>query len=63
MKKRGHVANWLSNLSVATMVIGMFQTVDFIPDLSKTNSKWVALGFGIVLFLISYAVAKKEDRS
>lgn len=61
MKKRKHVANWLSNLSVATIVVGMFQTVDFIPDLPSTRAKWVALVVGVALFLLSYAVAKRED--
>ena len=61
MKKRKHVANWLSNLSVAMIVVGMFQTVDFIPNLPSSHAKWLALGFGIALFLVSYAVARRED--
>lgn len=60
MKKRNHVANWLSNLSVAMIVVGMFQTVDFIPDLSNSHSKWVALAVGLVLFVTSYLL-KRED--
>ena len=61
MKKRKHVANWLSNLSVAMIVVGMFQTVDFIPNLSSAHAKWVAFGFGIALFLASYVLAQRED--
>jgi len=33
MKKKHHIANWLSNLSVATIAIGAFQTVELIPEL------------------------------
>ena len=61
MKKRKHVANWLSNLSVAMIVVGMFQTVDFIPNLSNAYAKWIAMSVGLVLFILSYAVAKRED--
>lgn len=60
MKKRNHVANWLSNLSVGTIAVGAFQTVNLIPQISGESSKWIALVVGLVLFGISYFL-KEED--
>ena len=59
MRKRNHVANLLSNLSVATIAIGDFQTVDLLPQLAP-HTKWVVLGIGLVEFFLSYVLAKEE---
>jgi len=59
MKKKHHIANWLSNLSVATIAIGAFQTVELIPEL-EPHTKWVVLGIGLIEFFLSYLLAKEE---
>lgn len=62
---RRTTAAWLSNLSVATIVIGLFQKVSSGIQILDNISPWWILLLGIVEFVIANILGKldaKEDK-
>ena len=53
-----HIANWLSNISVATLVLAMFQSAD--TSLFGEHSQFAALAVSAGSFLCSILVLPKE---
>lgn len=59
MKK--HIASWLSNMSVATFVLAMFQASDT-SMLFGQYTQYAALACSVLGFILSLcALPKKED--
>ena len=57
--RRKHIANWLSNLSVAVVAIGAFQVIDVFSEYGyKANIAVLLVGLGI--FFFSFLLAKGE---
>ena len=56
MKK--HIANWLSNMSVATAVLALFQAVD--TCLFGEYAQFIALAVSALTFACSLFVLPKE---
>lgn len=58
--KRKHIANWLSNMSVGTFIVGAFQQVDQFQFLGE-NTQPAIIGMAIIEFVASILFAKQED--
>ncbi|WP_446424198.1 hypothetical protein [Mailhella sp.] len=57
--KRNHIANWLSNMSVGTFVVGAFQAVEQVSSLGP-DTKWYIMTLAIGEFLLSLLLAKED---
>ncbi len=56
--KRKHVANWLSNMSVGTFIVGAFQHVEQFQFLGD-NTQTIVIGMAAVELVASIILAKE----
>ena len=56
---REHIASWLSNMSVATFVLGLFQASEK-SKLFGAYASYVALALSLVAFVGSLIVLQKK---
>lgn len=53
MRKKRYVSNWLSNTSVAAIIVGGFQTMDL-------GLRLLALTIAIIFFVIGYVLDRGD---
>lgn len=53
MRKKKYISNWLSNTSVAAIIVGGFQQIDI-------SLRLLALGVAIIFFILGYILDKGE---
>ncbi len=53
MKRKKYISNWLSNTSVAAIIVGGFQQID-------TSLRLLALAIAVIFFVLGYILDRGE---